>query len=201
MMQKLSFLLFFLLLFFGCAKDYSENVQSDMPVFMANFSVSDSSYQLIAGKDNYYMYTDYYMDTLQVLNAVGSFSKTTCIDSVCPKTLRFELRNTDLSGTFFNANSISNISTFYQEDALFDSLQLGRASIIWTDWEGIQWKTNAGQQAFDSYFNILSVSPYESNEKNQATYLLEVNFKGLLYNALGAFMPIKGTGIIAIGVP
>lgn len=201
MMQKLSFVLFFLLLFFGCAKDFSENVQSDMPVFMADFSVSDSSYQLIAGKDNYYMFTDYYMDALQVLTAVGSFSKTTCVDSVCPKTLRFEIRNTDLSATFFNTNSVANNFTFYQDVASLDSLQLGRATITWTDWEGTEWKTNSGQQGLNSYFNILSVLPYESNEKNQATYLLEVNFKGLLYNALGAFVPIQGAGVIAIGVP
>jgi hypothetical protein len=43
--------------------------------------------------------------------------------------------------------------------------------------------------------------PYESNEKKQATYRLNVQFKGLLFNASGASFPINGTGYIGIAYP
>jgi hypothetical protein len=203
-MQKTGQFLLLLLLFAACSKQKDLSVGSPTPVFQVDFTFTDSTYQLVAGLGEYYMFTDYYMDSLQVLNSVGVFKKTSCDSSNCAKSLRFEIRNTTVGSDFSNSAIIANDVYFFQSlgfVGLSDSLQLGAVSILWVASDGKFWRSDWGGQSSDAHFNILDVTSYESNEKKQSTYRLHIQFNGLLFNSLGSSKPVSGSGYIGIAYP
>jgi hypothetical protein len=203
-MQKIGQFLLLLLLFAACSKQKDLSVGSPTPVFQVDFTFADSTYQLVAGLGEYYMFTDYYMDSLQVLNSVGIFKKTSCDSSNCAKSLRFEIRNATVGDSFSNSSIKSNDVYYFQSLGFGgqpDSLQLGAVTVVWESSSGETWRSDWGGQSSDAFFNILEVMTYESNEKKQATYRLNVQFKGLLFNALGVSFPINGVGYIGISYP
>lgn len=205
MAQKILLLLFTVVLLAGCSKSDEFLSGSDLPVFWVKCSIQDTSLTINAGQNGYYMYTEYYTDTLGVLVGVGRLAKTNCSGDTCPGVLQFSLRNLN-NGSSLIGNDFANLDTYYYNSGIgvvntADSMQFGGARICWTDSFGEIWCSDRVLQGQEAYFKITGVSSYDPNEKKQSTLRLEIAFQADLHNATGSVKTIKGTGVIGIANP
>jgi len=94
-MNKFYFLLLCAsLLILGCKKDFIEvPVTTDgTPVFTLNSQVAGDAFTIVAGDDNYYMYTDWTKDADDVHTFVGRFAEEDCSTN-CQASIQFEIRD------------------------------------------------------------------------------------------------------------
>jgi hypothetical protein len=81
------------------------------------------------------------------------------------------------------------------------SLELGKVAIQWVSQDGIIWRSDRRAQVMNSTFFIRDITPYETNENQQKTYKLWVQFQCTLYNKDGQSIPASGSGFIAVAYP
>lgn len=82
-----------------------------------------------------------------------------------------------------------------------DTLQLGAVALEWTDSSGQLWRSDRGDQAAGTSFQILESAPYELNEQGQKTWQMRVAFICRLYNDSGQSIPFSGAGRVAVAYP
>lgn len=63
-----------------------------------------------------------------------------------------------------------------------NTLKLGQVIVNWTDASGIKYTSDNSLQPTDSFFEVLSVSDAENNEKGEKTKKVQVRFKCRVYN-------------------
>jgi len=69
--------------------------------------------------------------------------------------------------------------------------------VKWVDGSGIEWSSNNNLQPAGSYFKIISVSDYHTNELGQKTKKLHVHFKCNVYNGTNS-MPVNGDAVVVV---
>jgi hypothetical protein len=103
-------------------------------------------------------------------------------------------------------NSTTPVSTLDFKETIIKtispgSLELGRVAIQWVSPDGMIWRSDKRTQLADNFFIVRDVSAYETNENQQKTYKLWVEFKCTLYNTNGQSIPASGKGFIAVAYP
>ncbi len=81
------------------------------------------------------------------------------------------------------------------------SLELGKVAIQWVSRDGVIWRSDRGAQVADNFFFTKNSSLYLTNENGQKTYKVFVEFRCNLFNNSGQFIPILGSGVIALAYP
>ncbi len=90
--KSLIFLCAFASLFItSCHKPDDPDTNEPDPVFYINATLDNVPLEINAGKYNYYMYSDYALDSNDVFNFSGEFRKTDCSD--CRNTLKIAFNN------------------------------------------------------------------------------------------------------------
>jgi hypothetical protein len=74
-------------------------------------------------------------------------------------------------------------------------------AIQWKDPSGTLWRSDLRQQPIGHFFRILSVQPYNNNEKGQRTQRMEIAFSCTLFNVQGESRQASGNGTIALARP
>lgn len=90
--------IFFLILLtaFSCQKKkYPQPNELTDSVFYARLLVNGQPLDLITGKDDYYMYSSYALDSSNVYNLIGEFKQTNC--SNCANRLRIQINDSRVS--------------------------------------------------------------------------------------------------------
>ena len=118
---------------------------------------------------------------------------------------------TDPNSNCYSMVSISNLPDTF---LVFNSGQIsgfaipvslspfGGPIIDWIGPQEVRWSSELGLQPYpDNYFQVEEVEDYERNENNLPTKLMRVNWKCRLYNEAGEFIPMEGSGVIAVGWP
>lgn len=101
------------LLFFSCKKKDIENtpptISNSTPEFYFNGTINGQNLTIEAGKNNYYLYTNYlYDNSISTYIFSGEFKQTNCID--CPNSLKISITDdTTLSNP--SPSHINNLST------------------------------------------------------------------------------------------
>jgi len=89
-------LLFGLMLAFGCQKKkYPDPVEAKETSFYARLQVNGIPVEITAGKDRYYMYSSYAMDSSSIYNVIGELKQTSCTN--CPNSLRIQINDSKAS--------------------------------------------------------------------------------------------------------
>ncbi|MFK7773626.1 MAG: hypothetical protein AB8F94_15860 [Saprospiraceae bacterium] len=86
----------------GCKKVDLEEVPSGDPVFITNATLDGVQLNLVAGDDNFYMFSEFSKDNFDVHTMTGRFAKDTNCQSDCEESLSFSIRSSF-------PDSISNI--------------------------------------------------------------------------------------------
>ncbi len=76
----------------------------------------------------------------------------------------------------------------------------GRSNVIikWTDSNGTVYTSNHTSQPTSSYFKILGVSDYHTNENGQKTKKLHVQFKCMVYNGSASMLIENGKAVVVV---
>lgn len=92
--------------------------------------------------------------------------------------------------------SVNSVTPLYATTA---TNLLSKVKITYTDMNGITYSSNMQpQNTSGSSFSIVSVEEYSSNEHNQTTKKLKVNFACKLYNGSSAVNLTNGEAVIAV---
>jgi len=76
---------------------------------------------------------------------------------------------------------------------------LSNITVLYTDASGDQYSSNNPKQSDSSFFQITSVSNYQTNENGQSTKQLHIKFDCTVYDASGNSLAIKnGDAVIAV---
>lgn len=110
---------FFLLCFWGCQKkDLPMNTSND-PVFYFRGFIGSDSFDITAGRNGVYMYTDFFKDTQNLTTLQGYFAPSTC--SSCEPMLSFELKDVDTSNASILTNGVQGL---FASGGVFNSYSL-----------------------------------------------------------------------------
>lgn len=156
-------------------------LNTDQAIFTIDGFFRGVPFSFKAGDDDYYMFTDYYLNSISKFILSSTIKKSTCNLQDCPSSLRINLhgynldsavQNFDVNQMFYNGKQFS----FY-----FDSVQSGQnqdtnvVEIEFIDPMGIKYSTaNSSQNT--GYFSISSVQDYENNILGQKTKLVGYDF-------------------------
>jgi PKD repeat protein len=132
--MKHLFILFIFTLFFivSCKKAKELVPTTSSPIFVFDGNIGSEKILFEAGKNNIYMFSDYYKDNQSLLSVLGYFGKDTCAN--CEPYLSFEFKDKDASnntglystiadflasanGGNFNSYSLDTISTILNVDS------------------------------------------------------------------------------------
>lgn len=160
---------------------FNEAIYSDEPIF--SFSANNEEYKIEAGVNGFYMFTEYEVDTMDVYSFVARFSKLSTCSVQCEEELIIKIRDfqpADASTEILinEALSIGDYSFTANQNIAF-----GDVLIIYTDKDGITFRTDLVDQDSESNFEILTVSDFQENENGQPTKKLSVAFRCTLQNS------------------
>lgn len=120
-----------------------------------------------------------------------------------PVSLRVIDNNNDTA--YANVNYItsgSNVCTtnyvVLNDTAIANSNGVSNIIVRWTDSNGIEYTSNSNLQPATSYFKIISVSDYHTNEAGQKTKKLHVKFKCNVYNGTASLPIDNGDAVIVV---
>ena len=181
-MKRLKYLLLLALLssFIACSKDSDDLISpelddyNDAPVF--SFSANEGEYLIQAGVNDFYMFTEYFQDTMGNYSFIGRFAKLPNCSINCNEELSFRI-------------SISSASQFPSPDLVNEvfsttSFDIGNANstsasgnvwIEYRDQDDVTYRTDLLEN-IESSFNILSIDEYNRNENDEPTKILRVTF-------------------------
>ena len=112
-----------LVLMASCKKETLPNSTTNTPVFMFEGSINNDSVTYTAGKNELYMFTDFYQDNQKLMTLKGYFAPYNCI--TCEPYLSFEFKDMhdNIEKTMYQ-----NIYTFFENihfySSSFDSIAL-----------------------------------------------------------------------------
>ncbi len=94
------------------------------------------------------------------------------------------------------------IDSQYYQIIYADSLQLSKITIVYTNTEGIQYRSDRQPQEPNATIKILEVDEYDTNEKGEKTKKLTLEFTCRLWNEQGSFIDVtEGKAVIAVAYP
>jgi hypothetical protein len=202
-MRQNKFLLFgIVLLFSACAKEQVDiNVGSTAPLFKVNMSIDNLEQLLIeAGKEDFYLYTNYLNDSLEgLLHMNSEFSKLDECISDCSLAFAIAINNIP----------IGEVDAYFADDADFSKFDIasapespGHVVLSFTNNDGVEFRTDLGVQNETAAFTIQSIQRYQKNELGQQTKLLRAVFSGTFYNDVNEqFSVNNGDLVFAVAVP
>jgi|GEM_PF-2794400 len=77
---------------------------------------------------------------------------------------------------------VSFTANVTEVESVFDTLQLSRVIVEWTDKQGVFYSSQLGVQPEESFFTINAIEPYRANERGDATARLDIDFDCVLYS-------------------
>jgi PKD repeat protein len=120
-----------------------------------------------------------------------------------PVSLRVIDSNNDTAVANVNyVTSGSNMCTtnyfVINDTALVNTNGVSNIIIKWTDSNGIEYSSNSSLQPPTSYFKIVSVSDYHTNEQGQKTKKLHIRFKCNVYNGTASLPIDNGDAVVVV---
>ncbi|HAD14409.1 MAG TPA: hypothetical protein DCF33_18460 [Saprospirales bacterium] len=169
---------------------------SEDPVFVANFT-TDSTYAYQAGVNDLYLFTRVERPS-EILVMSGSFAKVKCQDDDCPGNLKFEFWNDNFEDFVSSPDSLFRPRLWRLQD--FQSNELRKAAIQWTDSKGRVFRSDWHQGFQDSTSVIITASePWELNERGDKTWKLDIQFFCFMMDSLQTTEErINGSAVIAV---
>ena len=155
--------------FASCSKVDLDEVPSGDPVFMANAKLDGVDLNLVAGDDDFYMFSEYAKDNLDVYTMTGRFAKDSNCVAECEESLSFSIRSSSvysspntpfdintalIEGTNLDYFSFNNSTTVIGQiytfsSSLFDALNTAIPG-------NVNWEIFDGQQLFIDSGNIVT---------------------------------------------
>ncbi len=179
------FLLLILTMITACSVDqdddfFQDTIISDEPIFY--FSTMDSEYRIEAGKNDFYMFTEYEVDDMNVYSFIARFAKLSTCSFECDEELIIKIRNSESTNLPDIVQINSAVSTGEYTFAGTQELDFSEVVIEYTNSEGVIYSSTLTDRNEDRAFQILSVSDFNLNENGQLTKKLEVAFTCDLVN-------------------
>ncbi len=188
----------------ACSKSDPPDGGFDSPVFFIGFEAPPSSgFDLTAGLDGTYLFTQVERSSNGVLVMSGAFSDADCPSGDCPESVKFEFNN-EWQENFARPDSIFGIDQSWEyKSPLNDSLY--KVTIQWVTPDGSILRSDILPQPQDtsgslSQFIILDSEPWEMNERGEKTWKMNVEFSCWLWDSVQSQQQrIIGSGVIAVG--
>ncbi len=95
----------------GCKKVDLDEVPSGDPVFRVDATLAGTALNIVAGDDDFYMFSEFSKDNFEVYTMTGRFAKDSSCQNECEESLSFSIRS---------SYATPSISDFNFEDAVFD---------------------------------------------------------------------------------
>lgn len=106
------FLLFFLLSIGACKQvELPEPIDGD-PVFSVNASLANQALNITAGVDDFYLFTSYVQDDLEVNSFIGRFAKLEDCTTDCEESLEFIIRDADIASNSLAIESSLSVGRY-----------------------------------------------------------------------------------------
>ncbi|MFN0034230.1 MAG: hypothetical protein ACKVUS_04130 [Saprospiraceae bacterium] len=192
------------LLWSACSKSEFPSGGFENPVFRTGFE-ADPPVSWTAGEGGAYLFTRVEQGEGNVLVMSGAFADAGCPMGDCPGSMRFEFRN-EWPESFVRPDSIFKAGKSWTYKSPFDdSLSLHTVALQWVMPDGAVFRSDILPQPQDSsgtspHFNILHSEPWEKNERDEATWKMDVSFSCWLFDTVHQKeRKILGSGVIAVG--
>jgi len=185
----------------ACSKDEPPEAGFDTPVFSVGFEAdSSSNASLTAGKDGIYLFTRVGPDPFNVLVMSGAFADAGCPTGDCPGSVKFEFRNEWLEN-FVRPELIFSSDRFWEYKASPTDSSLNTVAIQWVKPNGNVLRSDRSIQLDTfSHFIILKSEPWETNERGEKTWKMNVDFSCWMFDSTqNQDQKIMGSGVIAVG--
>lgn len=203
-------LIYFSLIVFaigGCKKVDLDEVPSGDPVFTVNAELDGTDLNLVAGDDDFYMFSEYSKDNFDVISMTGRFAKDSNCINECDESLSFTIRNSfvdSLPNTPFDINSAliqgTNLNYFSNNNSTIVDGHIYTFSGDLLDTLGfaiagdINWEIYAGQIFTTGMGNTISF-PFYGTEDLEVRLSIDIEngvgctsyFKTKVKNGLGEF--------------
>ncbi len=120
-----------------------------------------------------------------------------------PVSLRVIDSNNDTAVANVNfVTSGSNMCTtnylVFNDTNLVNTNGVSNIIIKWTDSNGVEYSSNNSAQPSSSYFKVISVSDYHTNELGQKTKKLHVKFKCTVYNGTNSMLIDNAEAVVVV---
>jgi hypothetical protein len=102
------------------------------------------------------------------------------------------------------ATNYSTLQAFGFEVAVqpVETSQQGGVVIEWADAQGHVWRSDAGNQRGDQFFEVLSVEDFVNNAAGQPTVLCHIRYRCRLFSVTtGTAITLEGAGTVGIALP
>jgi hypothetical protein len=175
---------------------------SEDPVFWADYSADSSSNELVAGENGIYLFTRVETVDSSVLLMSGAFANVDCPEGNCPGSLKFEFRNINFEPLVMFPDEIFGPNYPWQwKTPQTNPLALGTVAIQWVDPEGFIFRSDWYTGVQDSFgLRILESEPWETNERGEATWKMDVAFGCWLMDTVQQREQyLLGSAVIAVG--
>jgi len=186
-MAKKSYILFLFSLLFiiSCSQDFEddnpfpEDIISDEPVF--TFSSNNDFYNIKAGVNDFYMFTDYEQDNLEVYSFIARFAPLSTCTGACDEMLTIKIRDAQaIETTSTSLEPTLDVGSYNFRGVL--DIEFSDILIEYTDQNGNTFATDLIEQNVESFFEIMAVQDYTENENGDPTKILFVTFQCTLKN-------------------
>ncbi len=205
-MKKILFLIAFAaMIWSACSKSYLPDPVKEHPVFSITLTGELGDTMLTAGKNNTYLFTRFERGLDEVLVMTGSFADVSCPMGDCPSSVRFEFRNINQENNVAEPGLIFQEGENWELSSIPDStnLQLNTVAVQWVTRFGQKFRSDYLTQPSDSssYFHILNSEPWETNERGETTWKMDVDFSCKVIDSFqqNPALRIFGSGVIAVG--
>lgn len=121
-------------------------------------------------------------------STLSSYTRNYSVRGSYPVTLRVIDASGDTAYANYNVKTLTDNSSSIANYSISTVTKLApvpafsQVTVTWTDENGVVYSSNNSLQPGDSYFQIVSVSENDRNEKGQATKKINAKFKCKLYN-------------------
>ena len=203
-------------LFIGCS-DFESTPDlsaafgdSETPVFQIEGMLDNEQIFIEAGRENYYMFTSYGLDSNSVLSFhgllkdVGCNSQLNC-DQLITEFIIYDNKVYDPNkGEPVELNTTQNIEfvdlTGDGGNALLPMQNIGIVLNVYLN--GLMYSTGFALQNESSFFEITEVESYKANEVGNETRKIGIRFECTLKNNLNQSIGFtEGGGIIGVALP
>lgn len=223
-MNKFNIIIFLLtvLTFQACSKGDRNDVSlfidmSKKPVFYTVLNIGGQRDSLVAGRDDYYMFSNFTSKrntagNLSWLVFQGNLRRVSCgtvgqNGSTCSRDILFEFFNTQ-AGTKLSATALASGKRTYSQTNSLDSVLPVQplVRLRWVDETNRSWDTEYIPQPPESYFIVEESLEYSINEQKLPTRLLRVRFSCMIGHQLNSSSSTVvercfGEGIVAVSYP
>jgi hypothetical protein len=189
------------LIWSACTKSDAPDGGFDTPVFLVGLEADSIGGLYTAGLDGVYLFTRVERGDDRVLVMSGTFADASCATGSCPGSVRFEFRNANMEN-FAKPDSLFGIDQFWEYKSPFsDTFALHTVAIQLVTPSGDVYRSDILPQPQDtsSRFLIVNSERWESNERGESTWKMDVSFSFSLFST-ETFQEKKVLGSGVIGV-